>query len=419
MANWFNSFFNRNKFKVSKDGNEYFYEEYNSKTSFNTFISESDKIKMVLSNPAALLIFTLQCDLASLGKFYVYKDEEEIEDDPILDLLNRPNPMQTGKQFVWDYMFWNMLGNANLYVDSKLIQNNKLYFLQKDKIEYPNNFKKDKIILSNTSYKELQETVLKYKQGENNFTFKYKQLIQLFDLTNGLNNFFESPSRLDALYKIVSNSELSLNSKNINAEFMSKFFVSGKVDVKDTSQMPMGEYDKQSIRESMRSNENVYPTKTMIDVKRFIDNYGVLESLDKAFLADYYLIGKAFGIPRDVLEAYDSATYENQEKARASHISYTIQPKMNDLCNALESYFGYDKEGKEIIIDYSHLPHVQVFEKEKAEARRLNAMAMKDLIDAGGNPEQVAEYLEIEIDMDGERNLNTNSNGTGQQNNQV
>lgn len=412
MANWFNSFFNRNKFKVSKDGNEYFYEEYNSKTSFNTFISESDKIKMVLSNPAALFIFTLQCDLASLGKFYVYKDEEEIEDDPILDLLNKPNPMQTGKQFVWDYMFWNMLGNANLYVDSKLIQNNKLYFLQKDKIEYPNNFKKDKIILSNTSYKELQETVLKYKQGENNFTFKYKQLIQLFDLTNGLNNFFESPSRLDALYKIVSNSELSLNSKNINAEFMSKFFVSGKVDVKDTSQMPMGEYDKQSIRESMRSNENVYPTKTMIDVKRFIDNYGVLESLDKAFLTDYYLIGKAFGIPRDVLEAYNSSTYENQEKARASHISYTVQPKMNDLCNALESYFGYDKEGKQICIDYSHLPHVQVFEKEKAEARRLNAMAMKDLIDAGGNPEQVAEYLEIEIDMDGERNLNTNSNGT-------
>jgi hypothetical protein len=175
--------------------------------------------------------------------------------------------------------------------------------------------------------------------------------------------------------------------------------------------MPMGEYDKQSIRESMRSNENVYPTKTMIDVKRFIDNYGVLESLDKAFLADYYLLGKAFGIPRDVLEAYESSTYENQEKARASHISYTVQPKMNDLCNALESYFGYDKEGKEIVIDYSHLPHVQVFEKEKAEARRLNAMAMKDLIDAGGNPEQVAEYLEIEIDMDGERNLNNNSNG--------
>lgn len=419
MANWFNSFFNRNKFKVSKDGNEYFYEEYNSKTSFNTFISESDKIKMVLSNPAALFVFTLQCDLSSLGKFSVYKDEEEIEDDPILKLLNKPNPLQTGKQFVWDYMFWNMLGNVNLYVDSKLIEKNKLYFLEKDKIEYPNDFKKDKIILSNAAYTKLQDAILTYKQKDNSFSFKYKQLIQLFDLSNGLGNFFESPSRLDALYKIVSNSDLALNSKNINAEFMSKFFVSGKVDVKDTSQMPMGEYDKQSIRESMRSNENVYPTKTMVDVKRFIDNYGVLKSLDEAFLNDYYLIGKAFGIPRDVLEAYNSSTYENQEKARASHISYTIQPKMNDLCTALESYFGYDKEGKSIEIDYSHLPHVQVFEKEKAEARRLNAMAMKDLIDAGGNPEQVAEYLEIDIDMDGQRNINTNSNGSGQQNNQV
>lgn len=419
MANWFNFLSRRNNIKVSRDGNQYFYEEYNSKTNFNTYINETDKINMVLSNPAALFIFTLQCDLASLGKFYVYKDEEIIEEDPILDLLNRPNPLQTGKQFVWDYMFWNMLGNVNLYVDSKLIENNKLYFLKKDLIEYPNDFKKDRIILSNTTFNKLQDTVLTYKQHENSFKFKYKQLIQLFDLSNGLGDYFESPSRLDALYKIVTNSDLSLNSKNINAEFMSKFFVSGKVDVKDTSQMPMGDSDKQSIRESMRSTENVYPTKTMIDVKRFIDNYGVLKSLDEAFLSDYYLIGKAFGIPRDVLEAYNSSTYENQEKARASHISYTLQPKMNDLCNALENYFGYDKLGKEICIDYSHLPHVQVFEKEKAEARRLNAMALKDLIDSGANPEQAAEYLELELEMTGERNLNTNSNGTGQQNQQV
>jgi hypothetical protein len=349
--------------------------------------------------------------LASLGKFEVYQDDEEIEDDPILKLLNKPNPLQTGKQFVWDFMFWNMLGNANLYVDSKVIENNKLYFLQSDKIEYPENFKSDKIILSNAALNKLQDTPLRYKQKDSDLLFKYKQLIQIFDLSNGLGNFYHSPSRLDALYKIIYNSDLALNSKNINTEFISKFFVSGKVDAKDTSQMPMGESDKQSVRESMRSSENVYPTKTMIDVKRFVDNYGVLESLDKAFLADYYLLGKAFGIPRDVLEAYQSSTYENQEKARASHISYTIQPKMNDLCNALENYFGYDLLGKEIRICYDHLPHVQVFEKERAEARRLNAMAMKDLIDAGGNPQQVAEYLDIDIEMNGQRNLNTNSNG--------
>ena len=136
MTNWFNSLLGRNKYKVIKDGNRYFYEEYNSTTSFPTLTTQQQKIDLILNNPAALYIFTLQCDLASLGKFYVTKDEEEVEDDPILELLNKPNPLQTGKQFVWDYMFWNMLGNVNLYIDSKLIENNKMYFLHKDKFIY-------------------------------------------------------------------------------------------------------------------------------------------------------------------------------------------------------------------------------------------------------------------------------------------
>lgn len=408
MANWFNNLLNRGGFNVTKEGNDYYYEEYNSNSSFNKLITDNEKKKAIYSSPAAMFVFSLQCDLASLGKFKVIINDEEVENDPIMDFLNNPNPLQTGKQFIWDYMFNSMIGNVNLFLNSSLIEGNKMYFLNNDYIEYPESFKKNKIILSDTSYSKLLNTTLRYTEVNNEFTFKYKQLIQLFDLTNGHGNFYKGNSRLDSVYKIISNSETSLESKNINTEFISKFFVAGKVDVSDTSQMPMGSHDKKSIRESMRSNENVYPTKTMIDVKRFVDNYGVLKALDESFLNDYYLIGKAFGIPRDVLEAYNSSTYENQEKARASHLSYTVYPKMTDLCNALETYFGYDKEGKQITIDYNHLPHMQVFEKERAEARRLNAMAMKDLIDAGGNPKQVAQYLNIEIDMDGERNINGN-----------
>lgn len=408
MANWFNTLLNKGKFNVTKEGKDYYYEEYNSNTSFNRLITDNEKIKAIFSSPAAMFVFSLQCDLASLGKFKVMVNDEEVENDPIIDFLNKPNPLQTGKQFVWDYMFNSMLGNVNIFLNSSLIEGNKMYFLNNDYIEYPESFKKNKIILSDTYHNNVLNTTLRYTEVNNEFTFKYKQLIQLFDLTNGHNNFYNGISRLDSVYKIIMNSETALKSKNINTEFISKFFVAGKVDVSDTSQMPMGSHDKQSIRESMRSHENVYPTKTMIDVKRFVDNYGVLKALDESFLNDYYLIGKAFGIPRDVLEAYNSSTYENQEKARASHLSYTVEPKMLDLCNALETYFGYDKEGKQIVIDYNHLPHVQVFEKERAEARRLNAMAMKDLIDAGGNPEQVAQYLNIDIDMDGERNINRN-----------
>lgn len=394
-----------------------FYKMWSSTLDWLSKENDAEKIKIVLQNPAALMVWSLQCDLASLGHYEVWKGDEQIEDDPVLKLLNKPNPMQTGKQLTWDYMFWNMLGQANVYVDSKVPDfGNKIYLLQNDKLQFPTklNNNKNKLILSNAQYNEIQNTIVKYNQnGDDTFKFKYKKLIQISDLSNGIVGWFDSPSRLDALYKIVSNSELSLRSKGINLDFISKFFVAGKVGQDDVSQMPMGEKDKESVRRSMFTNESVYPTKTMVDVKRFIDDYGVLKSLGESFLADYYLIGKSFGIPRDVLEAYESATYENQEKARASHISYTIQPKMNDLCNALEDYFGYKEQGKEIICTYDHLPFVQVFMKEQAEKDKIKAEALQKLIDSGMNPEDALSVLEYEnVRMDGQRNMNNGNNRT-------
>ena len=85
----------------------------------------------------------------------------------------------------------------------------------------------------------------------------------------------------------------------------------------------------------------------MVDIKRFVDDLRVLE-LDKSFLADYYVIGTVYGIPRDVLEAYQSSTFENQEKARAGHVSYTLEPAGEALGAMLEKRWGYDVKGKKI-----------------------------------------------------------------------
>lgn len=414
----FNFSFGKQPVSIERDrDNNIFYWMQSSVLNFLNKDNDEQKLKMVLQNPAALMVWTLQCDLASLGHFKIYKDEQEVEDDPLLDLLNKPNPMQTGKQLMWDYMFWSMIGQANVYVDSQIPDyRNKLYLLRNDKINFPSKLldKETNLILSDRQLRDFKDTIIRYNQSDGtDFKFKYKKLIQISDLSNGVLGWFKSPSRLDSLYKIVSNSDLALNSKHVNLDFISKFFVSGKIGQDDVSQMPMGDNDKESVRRSMFSNESVYPTKTMVEVKRFIDDYKVVDELGKSFLADYYLIGKAFGIPRDVLEAYESATYENQEKARASHISYTIQPKMNDLCNALENYFGYDKQGKEICCEYDHLPFVQVFEKEKAERDRIKAEALQKLIDTGMNVDDALEVLEYEpVKMDGVRNMNNNGNNT-------
>ena len=174
----------------------------------------------------------LNCDLFSLAEVNVLDGEEIIDKDPLYNLLNQPNPFQTRRQFLWDYMFWNMLGCANMYGTSKsIIPSTRLYWLNNANLVYPTELKQklDKIYRSNLSVNELEREIVRYKYADGTqTTFKLGEIKTFADISNGFGNWYDSPSRLDALYKIVSNSEAALDAKNVNLRFSGKFMVSRK-----------------------------------------------------------------------------------------------------------------------------------------------------------------------------------------------
>lgn len=157
--------------------------------------------------------------------------------------------------------------------------------------------------------------------------------------------------------------------------------------------MPMGEDEKRSIEQKVNGKKNVHAVKSMIDIKRFVENIASLK-LDDIGLAQYFLIGSAYGIPKDVLEAFNSGTYENQEKARGAFVSYCLQPKGNLFFGAHANFFGYDKDGKSIVIDWEHLPFMQVFAKERAETKKTNSETLLNLMKAGVNLEEINKELD-------------------------
>jgi len=371
----------------------------NASTQFNQYVKDKEKLAAVLSNPAALKVFALQCDMFSLGQIYVYKDGEEVKDDPFLSLVRSPNPLQSGSQWLWDFMFWTMLGNSYNYVNSSVVDTplNRMYFLDPSKIEWPPEMQKyaDKLIFSDDllkSYKK-QTIIYRYDDGTT-FTFPLDRLVITSDLTNGVGNWFRGPSRFNALYKIVSNSEASLDSKNINVRWSGKFLVGSN---NDTAKMGLTDDEKADITDKfLESGKNVYPLKTMIDIKRFVTDMAALQ-LDESYLADYFLIGSMYNIPRDVLEANVSSTFENQEKARMAHVSYTLQPKGNDFMNSLERFFGYDKQGKNILIDWGHLLFVQVFKKDEAAIETIKINSLNLLLNMQVPLEDANRYLDLDF----------------------
>lgn len=368
--------------------------------SFNHYGTDKLKLQAVFSHPAVLKVFALNCDIASLGEIYVYKDDKEVKDDPILERFESPNPFQTKQQFLWDYMFWNMIGNAYLFTVDKGTDSDytKQYFLDLSKMEWSLKIEKDcdKLILSKGAEKELmnQEITYRYNDGSS-IKVKLKDISSFFDLTNGVGNWFKSPSRLDALYKVVSNSEAALDSLNINIRYAGKYMVAGQADPDNVAQMPMGEEEKKDIESKMNSDKSVYAVKSMIDIKRFVENIANLK-LDEAYAGSYYIIGSMFGIPRDLLEAYwkDGAKFNNQSVALSRHITYGIQPKMNNLANDRTKKFGLNDTGKKLVISYDHLPVMQVNEKDTADTKKVKAETLVILMDAGVKLNEINAILD-------------------------
>ena len=394
---WFGNLFRTNIASRQKNGSDWFYNRDGGRARYSTMATNRAKLEAVLSNPAALTVFKLQCDLFSLGKISI-KDNPE-GNAPILDKLKNPNPFQGGRQFLWDYLFNIMLGYTFLEAGSKVITDaNNLYWLSSANVEFPEELrnKLDRQYQSRESVDELLENTLDYTNYDNTIRkIKLKTLGAFADLTNGLYNWYGGPSVLDALYKVITNSELALDAKNINLDFSGKFVVSGMVKDDDIYQQNLSGTEQKSIEDAVGGEKQITAVKTPISISRYVEDMGKLE-LDKQYLTSYYKIGKIFGIPRDVLEANleKGSTFDNQANARAAHVEYTLNPKGQDLMDGLKKYFSLEID---LVMTWDHLN----FSQETQQAKMKNSLAMAEAIStlrlSGVSDQSINELLEIDI----------------------
>jgi hypothetical protein len=354
----------------------------------------------------------------SLGEVYVYKDGKAQDNDPFLDLIKNPNPFQQKSQFLWDYMFWKMIGNSYCYVDSDNVQSetNKLYFLDVCKMTFPDEMRKykDRFIFSKAAEKAIRDIEITYTYDVGDqVKFKWGKISHVADLSNGTGNWFKGQSTIDALFEIVANSRHAIKSKNINVRFLGKYMVAGQADPTNVTQLPLGETEKNDIETKMNGRKIVHAVKSMIDIKRFVEQAGVVSELDAAYWDDYFKIGSEYGIPRDVLEAsLKGATYDNQLEARGAHVEYTLSPAGNQLMNLFNKRFGYTD--KTILMSWDHLSFMQVFAKRKAEANKVVSDTLLNLMKAGVKLEEINSLLDTEfteLDYEPAKRATANNNG--------
>lgn len=378
------------------DGNV-FYTVWSSDTALGKEIPDREKIKVVAKNPALLKVVSLDCDIFSLGKVNQYNDGQLIEKDFLYSQKKKPNFKQNWTQFFWDYKFYlDIFGVAHLYNpnNSKVLNDNSsLQWLDPSRIEWSVGLldKLKSFVFSSATWKDLMKSTVKYRlDNGDEKVIRLDEIQTFYDLTNvGDCNPMKGISRIDALYKVIKNSELAMDAKAINLEFSQKFLVAGQADPENVNELPMGETEKLDIERKLRTSKKVHAVKSMIDINRFVEDIKKL-NLDECFYNDYFMFGSMFNIPRDILETnLRSSTYENQEKAMARLIEYCQSPKGVMLTDWIESQFSYE----DIRMSWEHLMFNQVFEKERAEKVGLQLDNIIKAKDAGFISESDAKKL--------------------------
>lgn len=350
----------------------------------------------MLTNPALAKVVNMNCDVFSLLEI---KRIDGKEDDELIKLLKNPNFFQSQRQFLWTYRFWTMFGTAYLIPNSKRIDSDyqQLYWLESSKIDWKNlDNKLDKMVLSKKSYNDILNHTITYRYNDGTKAkIQLKELIAYHDLTNGLGNWYKGNSRIDSLWKVLSNAESSLDAKSVNLDFSKKFLVSGSYDPSKDLNKPMQNLEKEDIRTKLKSNESVYPVKAQLEIKRFVEDFAKLQ-LDPSYTSDLLIIADMYGLPEELISVLvKGSTYENQEKAIGRHIGYSEMPKAKDLLEGLCNYF--DKDVNNYEVTFANNSFMQVFEKDKATVNMTNARTLETLVKNGADANEVAELLGIDL----------------------
>src|SRR5690606_25040291 len=176
--------------------------------------------------------------------------------------------------------------------------------------------------------------------------------------------------------------------------------VGGDSQTGTINKLGLTEEEKEDIVSKMdKPGHNVYPVRSKVAINRFVEDFAKLQ-LSQEYLHQYFLIGNMYGIPRDVLEAYNSSTYENQEKARAAHVNYTLDPKGYQFMDSYEVHFGYRDQKKNIYMSWDHLPFMQVFANEQAEVKRTTVEVLNSLLDIGVSIDNANEFLGTQFELE-------------------
>ena len=345
-------------------------------------------------------------DTGKLANINLYENGKLKATNYLYQVKLKPNPYQTWTDFVEEYIFWYSLGNVYFWKPTTTFaENQNYYFLDyskfdDDTIKKFNKFgKKLSNQNSNEFLKEFGNHIIKYKYSENET--QNIPLKEVVIIPSGINidSWYLDNNKIEAIQKLISNSEDTLDSKNINIHFSKKYVAYQGVNKDDLAQQitGLGKQEREDIKGKVMSKDPLHVSgSNNLEVKRFIDNLKNL-GFDESFLNDYLLIGMFFNVPLEVLGDFlrgkgMSSQGDAKEKAMIQFVDMCLMPILQKLTDNLELNLT---ENQEVKAEFTHLWFMKVAIKQQADQRKADLEALKIAKELGLDETKVQEQLNI------------------------
>lgn len=291
----------------------------------------------------------------------------EVEDHPVLDLIQRPNPWMSGQEFFEGWAtFLNLAGNA--YWELAELDSQKrpkeLYLLRPDRI---------RIVPSRERFIERYLYVVNGKK----IPLEVDEVIH-FKYLDPLNDHY-GMSPIEAAARTVDTENEAVDWNKVF--FQNAARPDGALATEQELTDEQFERLEKQIQEDWQGTQNAHKPLLLEAGLKWIQMGLAQKDMDFSALRKMSReeICAVFGVPPILVGILDRATYSNYEEARRSFYEETIIPMLDRLKAKMNAEF-ISRYGSNLVLDYDLTSVTALQESQDALFKRLSGAVAQGLL---------------------------------------
>lgn len=362
------------------------------------WLDTNDLWSVYMEVPHANVVINKKAELFSLGRWRMrdIKSKKEIEQDPILDMIDCPNPLQSQGEWMQMYeVFKEIWGGVPIFKNYGVIS---LYELSKVPGQLwclPNNLMTIHRTGKLFRQTKIEEIIKYYELTMDNSIEKFDPKEILFKSANVGPTYLVSESKLVGLKLPLSNIYAAMSTANVLTKEHGAYGILSTAGSKDASGiLPLRDKEKKRVEQQYDRNYGLQYGKRKTIITGASVTYTPISfpitdmNLQPEIEQDFGLVCDAFGMARDLFSSTKGATFENQRQALKHTIQNAIQADANDLARSFNKDWELKSKGRELFVTYDHLPVMQEDRKQLADTLKTMVDALTTAKQEGGITDQ-------------------------------